>query len=144
MPNRCAADWRSSVSILRKLPLKRARRSGELASSLRINSSAALMVRAPKRLMRIVSDISVTPDFSGLPPTLYHGLVHLTNNAAAVLTLVAGLGLVVSLIGLVLASFTANRELGERAKGGIAVSVFSIALLYIGVAAANYASHLFS
>ena len=60
------------------------------------------------------------------------------------LTLVAGLGLVVSLIGLVLASFTANRELGERAKAGIAVSVFSIALLYIGVAAANYASHLFS
>ena len=36
--------------------------------------------------MRIVSDISVTPDFSGLPPNLYHGLVHLTNNAAAVLT----------------------------------------------------------
>ena len=53
-------------------------------------------------------------------------------------------GLVVSLIALVLASFTANRELGERAKGGIVVSVFSIALLYIGVAAANYASHLFS
>ena len=63
---------------------------------------------------------------------------------AVPLTLVAGLGLTVSLIGLVLASFTANRELGERAKGGIAVSVFSIALLYIGVAAANYAGHLFS
>ena len=43
--------------------------------------------------MRIVSDISVTPDFTGLPPNLYHGLIHLTNNAAAVLTLVAGLGL---------------------------------------------------
>jgi hypothetical protein len=92
----------------------------------------------------LVNDISVTPDFSGLPPSLYHGLIHLTNNAAAVLTLVAGLGLVVSLIGLVLASFSANRELGERAKGGIAVSVFSIALLYLGVAAANYAGHLFS
>jgi len=94
-------------------------------------------------LSRIFTDISVTPDFKGLPPSVYAGLVHLTNNAAAVLTLVAGLGLVVSLIGLVLASFTANRELGERAKGGIAVSVFSIALLYIGVAAANYAGHLF-
>ena len=93
--------------------------------------------------MRILSDISVRPDFTGLPPSVYHGLVHLTNNAAAVLTLVAGLGLTVSLIGLVLASFTANRELGERAKGGIAVSVFSVALLYIGVAAANYAGHLF-
>jgi len=92
---------------------------------------------------RIFTDISVTPDFNGLPPSVYQGLVHLTNNAAAVLTLVAGLGLVVSLIGLVLASFTANRELSERAKGGIAVSVFSIALLYIGVAAANYAGHLF-
>jgi hypothetical protein len=92
---------------------------------------------------RIVSDISVTPDFSGLPPSVYQGLVHLTDNAAALLTLVAGLGLVVSLIGLVLASFTGNRELSERAKGGIGVSVFSIALLYIGVAVANYASHLF-
>lgn len=94
-------------------------------------------------MTRILSDISVTPDFTGLPPNVYQGLVHLTNNAAAVLTLVAGLGLAVSLIGLVLASFTANRELGERAKGGIAVSVFSVALLYIGVAAANYAGHLF-
>ena len=88
--------------------------------------------------------ISVSPDFSGLPPSVYHGLVHLTDNAAAILTLVAGLGLTVSLICLVLASFTANRELGERAKGGIAVSVFSVALLYIGVAAANYAGHLFN
>ena len=95
-------------------------------------------------MTRILMDISVTPDFRGLPPNLYQGLVHLTNNAAAVLTLVAGLGLVVSLIGLVLASVTANRELGERAKGGIAVSVFSIALLYLGIAAANYAGHLFS
>jgi len=33
-----------------------------------------------------------------LPPNVYHGLVHLTNNAAAVLTLVVGLA--VSLIGL--------------------------------------------
>jgi len=93
---------------------------------------------------RIFSDISVTPDFSGLPPSVYYGLVHLTDNAAAILTLVAGLGLVLSVIGLVMASFMGNRELGERAKSGIAVSVFAVALLYIGVAAANYASHLFS
>src|SRR6266536_1714725 len=97
-----------------------------------------------KRVTRILMDISVTPDFNGLPPSVYHGLIHLTNNAAAVLTQVAGLGLVASLICLVLASFTGNRELGERAKAGIAVSVFSMALLYIGVAAANYAGHLFS
>jgi hypothetical protein len=91
----------------------------------------------------ILTDISVTPDFNGLPPSVYHGLVHLTNNAAGVLTLIAGLGLTVSLIGLVLASFTSNPQLAERARGGIAVSIFSVALLYIGVAAANYAGHLF-
>jgi len=91
----------------------------------------------------VLTDISITPDFNGLPPSVYHGLVHLTNNAAAVLLLVAGLGLTVSLIGLVLASFTANHQLTERARGGVAVSIFSIALLYIGVAAANYAGHLF-
>jgi len=94
-------------------------------------------------LSHVITDISVTPDFTGLPPAVYHGLVHLTNNAAALLTLVAGLGLTVSLIGLVLASFMSNPQLAERAKAGIAVSVFSIALLYIGVAAANYAGHLF-
>ena len=95
-------------------------------------------------MTHLLYDINVSPDFTGLPPSVYHGLVHLTNNAAAVLTLVAGLGMVVSLIGLVIASFTANREMSERAKGGMAVSVFSIALLYLGVAAANYAGHLFS
>ena len=62
---------------------------------------------------------------------------------ASIQWLVAGLGIVVSLTGLVIASFTANRELGERAKGGIAVSVGALGLLYIGVAAANYSSHLF-
>ena len=95
-------------------------------------------------MTHILGDISVRPDFNGLPPNVYHGLVHLTDNAAAVLMLVAGLGLTVSLIALVLASFTANRELGERAKGGIAISVFAVALLYIGVAAANYVGQLFN
>lgn len=94
-------------------------------------------------MTQILGDISVRPDFRGLPPSVYHGLVQLTDNAAAILTLVAALGLTVSLIGLVIASFTANRELSERAKGGIGISVFSIALLYIGVAAANYAGRLF-
>jgi hypothetical protein len=95
-------------------------------------------------LTHILGDISVRPDFNGLPPNVYHGLVHLTDNAAAVLMLVAGLGLSVSLICLVISSFTANRELGERAKGGMAVSIFSVALLYVGVAAANYAGRLFN
>jgi hypothetical protein len=48
------------------------------------------------------------------------------------------------LLHKLLHEFTGNRELGERAKGGIAVSVLSIALLYLGVAAANYAGHLFN
>ncbi len=61
-----------------------------------------------------MTDINVRPDFSGLPPSVLHGLIHLTNNAAALLTLISGLGIVVSLIAL-----------------------------YIGVAAANYAGHLF-
>lgn len=95
-------------------------------------------------MTHILGDISVRPDFNGLPPAVYHGLVQLTNNAAAVLYLVAGLGLTVSLIGLVIASFTGNRELSDRAKGGIGVSVLAIALLYVGVAAANYAGRLFS
>jgi len=90
-----------------------------------------------------VTDINVRPDFSGLPPSVLHGLIHLADNAAALLTLISGLGIVVSLIALVIASFTANPQLGERAKGGIAVSVGALALLYIGVAAANYAGHLF-
>ena len=90
-----------------------------------------------------LTDISITPDFTGLPPSVYHGLIHLTNNAAAILLLVAGLGLTVSLIGLVLASFTANHQLAERARSGIAVSIFSVALLYVGVAATNYVAHLF-
>ena len=94
-------------------------------------------------MTHFLTDISISPDFNGLPPSVYQGLVHLTNNAAGVLTLVAGLGLTVSLIGLVLASFTQNPQLAERARGGIAVSIFSVALLYIGVAAANYAGHLF-
>ncbi len=71
-------------------------------------------------MTQIVADISVTPDFNGLPASHYHGLVHLTNNAAAILTLVAGLDLTVSLIGLVIASFTRilpNVRL-RKAEGG--------------------------
>ena len=95
-------------------------------------------------MIGILNDISVRPDFNGLPPQVIHGLVQLTDNAAAVLTLVAGLGLTVSVIGLVVASFTHSREIGERARGGVVVSVLSIALLYLGIAAANYAGRLFS
>ena len=89
-------------------------------------------------------DVSVSPDFNGLPANVHDGLVHLTNNAAAVLTLVSGLGIVVSLIGLVFAYWTSNHQLSERMKGGLAVSIGAMALLYLGIAAANYSARLFA
>jgi hypothetical protein len=88
-------------------------------------------------------DIAIKPDFNGLPPNVREGLVHLTNNAAAVLTLVSGLGIVVSLIGLVFASWTTNHQLAERCKSGLAISIGAMALLYVAVAAANYTGRLF-
>ncbi len=89
-------------------------------------------------------DISITPDFTGLPANVYSGLVHLTNNAAAVLMLVSGLGIAVSLLGLLFASWTQNHQLSERMRGSLLLSVCAIALLYVGVAAANYAARLFA
>jgi hypothetical protein len=92
---------------------------------------------------RILLDIAVRPDFSGLPPNVVNGLVHLTNNAAAVLILVSGLGVVISLIGLVAAHWTHSHQLAERSRNGLVVSILAVALLYLGIAAANYAAHLF-
>ena len=89
-------------------------------------------------------DVSVTPDYTGLPANVHDGLVHLTNNAAALLTMVSGLGIVISLIGLVFAYWTSNHQLMDRMKGGLAVSIAAMALLYLGVAAANYSARLFS
>ena len=89
-------------------------------------------------------DVSVTPDYTGLPANVHDGLVHLTNNAAALLTLVSGLGIVISLIGLVFAYWTSNHQLLERMKSGLIVSIAAMALLYVGVAAANYSALLFA
>ena len=44
----------------------------------------------------------------------------------------------------VLASFTGNPQLAERSKSSLGISIGAVALLYIGVAAANYAGRLFS
>ena len=93
--------------------------------------------------IRLLTDVSVQPDFNGLPHNVVAGLTHLTNNAAAVLMLISGLGIVLSLIGLVVATWTSNHQLSERAKHGLGVSAGSIAILYLGVAAANYAAGLF-
>jgi len=88
-------------------------------------------------------DIQVSPDFSGLPANLQAGLVHLTNNVAGLLVLISGLGIAVSVIGIVVGSWSSNPHLSERSKMGLIVSAGSVAILYIAVAAANYVSHAF-
>jgi hypothetical protein len=88
-------------------------------------------------------DIQVHPDFQGLPPNLHAALVHLTDNAAAVLVLVSALGIVVSLLMLVVASWTSSRDLGERARSGLAISILAVAFLYGAVMLANYTGALF-
>jgi hypothetical protein len=90
-----------------------------------------------------LADIQVSPDFNGLPPNLTQGLMHLTNNAAAVLLLVAGLGIVGSLTGWVAGSVTQNPQLIDRSKDGLKISVGAGAALYVAVAAANYGVSLF-
>jgi uncharacterized membrane protein len=92
----------------------------------------------------IAWDIKVYPDLHGLPANVLAGLAHLANNAAGLLVLVSGIGIAVSLIGWVLASFTANPQLAERSKSSLGVSIAAVALLYLGIAAANYAGRLFS
>ena len=96
-------------------------------------------------MLRILaSDITVHPDLHGLPPSVLAGLGQLANNAAGLLVLVSGIGIAVSLIGWVIASFTSNSQLAERSKSSLGVSIAAVALLYIGIAAANYAGRLFS
>ena len=94
--------------------------------------------------MHNLLDIQVHPDFNGLPPSVRDGLIHLTNNAAALLTLVSALGIVVSILLMVVASWTGHRELSERGKGGLVLSILAVALLYGGMAIANYTGALFS
>lgn len=90
-----------------------------------------------------LADISVQPDFSGLPPSLKEGLIHLTNNVAALLLLVAGLGIVSSLIGLVAGYAFHSPQISDRSRRGLMVSAASGALLYVAVAVANYGIGLF-
>lgn len=92
----------------------------------------------------IASDIRVYPDLHGLPPNVLAGLEHLANNAAGLLVLVSGIGIAVSLIGWVFAAFSSNQQLAERSKSSLGISIAAVALLYLGIAAANYAGRLFS
>lgn len=90
-----------------------------------------------------LADITVTPDFNGLPANLEAGLRHLTNNAAALLLLVSGLGIVISLIGLVVGTWVHSPQVRDRSREGLLVSAGAGALLFAGVAVANYATGLF-
>ena len=95
------------------------------------------------RIQSVLTDISVTPDLRGLPPQVRDGLVHLTNNLAGVLLLISALGIVVSICGLVVGHQIHSHQISERSKTGLAVSISAGAILYLGVAAANYAAGLF-
>lgn len=95
-------------------------------------------------MLFLSTDISVRPDLSGLPPSVVAGLSHLANNAAGLLVIVSGIGIAVSLVGWVFASFTSNPQLAERSKSSLGISISAVALLYLGIAAANYAGRLFS
>ena len=95
-------------------------------------------------ILGLANDIVVHPDLNGLPANVLAGLAHLANNAAGLLVLVSGIGIAFSLIGWVLAAFTGNPQLAERSKSSLGVSIAAVALLYLGVAAANYAGRLFS
>lgn len=89
-----------------------------------------------------LADIYVQPDFNGLPDNLRAGLQHLTNNAAALLLLIAGVGVICSLIGMV-AGYALHTQVSERSRSALMVSAASGALLYAGIAAINYGTGLF-
>jgi hypothetical protein len=88
-------------------------------------------------------DLSVRPDFQGLPDNVTRGLVRLTDNAAALLLLVSALGIVVSIGGMVVGSWTQSQQLSERSRHGLLISSGAGALLFVAVAAANYAMRTF-
>ena len=93
-------------------------------------------------LMRL-QDLSVRPDFAGLPDNLSRGLTRLTDNAAAVLLLISALGIVISIGGMVVGSWAHSQQLTERSRYGLLISASAGALLFIAVAAANYAMRTF-
>lgn len=90
-----------------------------------------------------LADITVAPDYNGLPANLEAGLKHLTNNAAALLMMVSGLGIVLSLMGMVAGSWVHNPQVRDRAREGLLVSALAGALLFAAVAVANYSAGLF-
>lgn len=88
-------------------------------------------------------DIVVKPQFDGLPPNVTHGLSTLTDNLAAVLLITSGLGIVLSILGMLFGHWLGFHQLSERSRSSLILSASSGALLYVAVAAANYATVLF-
>jgi hypothetical protein len=88
-------------------------------------------------------DLTVRPDFNGLPENLNRGLVRLTDNAAALLLLISALGIVVSIAGMVLGSWMQNQQLSERSRHGLLIAAGAGGLLFIAVGVANYAIRTF-
>lgn len=93
--------------------------------------------------LRAFLDITIRPDFGGIPPSIMTGLTRLTNDLAAVLIVVSGIGIVLSLIGLLIANWLGSHALRERFQSSLLVSVGAGALLFVAVAASNYATGLF-
>ena len=94
-------------------------------------------------LISRLADITVTPDYDGLPSNLQQGLVHLTNNAAAVMMLVSGLGIVLAVGGLVVGHVLHRQHITERSWSALGIAAGAGAILFIAVHAANYTSGLF-
>lgn len=94
-------------------------------------------------ISRTFMDLSVRPDFAGLPDNLTRGLIRLTDNAAALLLLVSALGIVISIGGMVLGSWMQNQQLSERSRHGLLIAASAGALLFVAVGAANYAMRTF-
>jgi len=90
-----------------------------------------------------LADIQVTPDYNGLPSNLQAGLIHLTNNAAALMFLVSGLGIVLSVGGVVVGHVLHKQHISERSWGALGIASGAGAILFIAVHAANYTAGLF-
>jgi hypothetical protein len=95
-------------------------------------------------LLAALAEISVSPDFKGLPSNLQSGLQSLTNIAAGLLILLSGLAIVGSLIGLLASSLMQNSISAERSKTALMWSVGTPAALYMLFALSNTVTGFFS
>ena len=102
-----------------------------------------MLSRAFFQTLSVLLDIEIQPRFDGLPPQIEHGLVHLTDNLAALLMLASGVGIVLSLLGLQVGHWLGSHALRERFKQSLVMSAGAGALLFTAVAASNYATALF-